>query len=112
MATPRRDEFRTQFFADVGNMHVQEIGKRAVVLVKEMFVQSGASHDFTAVQCQIFHQGVFASGQDDGLGRQGNIFGCGIDCDRPDLNQVSSLPCAPANSKPASGPSARPDQMA
>ena len=52
-----------EFFADVGNVNVEQIGKRAFVFVEQMFVKLRARDDFAAMQRQKFHQRIFARGQ-------------------------------------------------
>jgi len=50
VAATRGDEFRAEFFADVGNVNVQKIGKRTFVLVKQMLVKLRARDDFAAMR--------------------------------------------------------------
>ncbi len=38
VAAPRHDEFRPQFFTDVGDMNIQQIRHRTLVFVEQMFV--------------------------------------------------------------------------
>ncbi len=60
MAAARDDEFRAEFFADVGNMNVEQVGKRTFVFVEQMFVKLRARDDFAAMQREEFHQRIFA----------------------------------------------------
>ena len=67
------DEFRAEFFADVGNVNVEQVGKRAFVFVEQMLVKLRARDDFAAMQREKFHERVFARGQFDRLFLERNI---------------------------------------
>jgi len=43
------DEFGAEFFADVGDVDVEEVGERAFVLIEQVFVKLGAGDDFAAI---------------------------------------------------------------
>jgi len=60
VAAPGDDEFRAQFFPDVGDVNVEQIGKRAFVFVEEMFVKLRARDDFAAMQRDELDQRIFA----------------------------------------------------
>ena len=63
MAAPRSDEVRAQLFAHVRDVNIQQVGKRAVVLVEQVFVKHRARDDFTAMQREKFHERIFARGE-------------------------------------------------
>ena len=72
MAAAGDDEFRAEFFADVGDVNVEQVGKRTFVFVEQMFVKLRARDDFAAMQREKFHERIFARGQFDGLFVQRN----------------------------------------
>jgi hypothetical protein len=49
MAAPGDNEFRAELFADVGDVNVEQIGKRTFIFVEEMLVKLRARDDFAAV---------------------------------------------------------------
>src|SRR6059058_4568187 len=51
------DEVLPQLFANVGNMHLDQIGKRVVVLVENVLVNPGPRHQFAALQREQFKDG-------------------------------------------------------
>lgn len=56
VSASRDDELVAQFFADVGNVNVQQIRQRGVVLIEKMLVKRGARDDFAAMQREEFHE--------------------------------------------------------
>src|ERR1039457_2806970 len=55
VAAPRGDEFRAEFFADVRDVNVKQVGKRTFVFVKQMLVKLRPRDDFAAMQREKFH---------------------------------------------------------
>ena len=44
-------------------MHIEQIGKRAIVFVEKVFVKHGSRHHFVAMQREKLQETVFARGQ-------------------------------------------------
>ena len=63
MTAAGEDEVVAEFFADVGDVDVEEVGGAVVVLVEEVFVEGAAADDFAAVEAEVFEEGVFARGE-------------------------------------------------
>src|SRR5437879_1657991 len=60
VATAGGDECSAEFLANVGDMNIQQVRERAVVLIEQMLVQGCARHNFAAVQRQELQECVFA----------------------------------------------------
>src|SRR4051812_45419205 len=67
-AAPRLDHVAAELLAEVGDVDLDEVGERVVVLVEDVFVDARARDHLAAAQGEVFEDGVFAGGQDDVLG--------------------------------------------
>src|SRR4051812_31198735 len=65
MSATGDDEIMAELFADVRDMHFEQVGQAGVVLIKEMLVELGARNEFAMMQGKILNERVFASGQCD-----------------------------------------------
>ena len=63
MAAAGDNEFRAEFFADIGDVDIQQVGERRVILVKEMLVKLGARDHFAAMQGEKLDEGIFTRGE-------------------------------------------------
>lgn len=79
MAATGGDDVVAEFFAQVGDVDVEEIGEGELVFVEEVFVEGGAADDFAAMEHEVFEQGVFAGGEGNFFGVAGDAFGGGVE---------------------------------
>ena len=97
------DEFRAELFADVGDVNVQQVGKRAFVFVEQMLVKLRARDDFAPMQREKFHQRIFARGQFDRFVLERNIPRRGVNFHVADFDDVRGLVRAAADERAQAG---------
>src|SRR5579859_1290282 len=97
------NEPRPQFFTDVGDMHIQQVGKRAVILIKQVFVKLRAGDDFSAMPGKKFHERIFAGGEFDEFFRAEYIARRGVDFHVVDFDDVRGLVRTPADERAETG---------
>src|ERR1700742_207414 len=97
MATAGGNEFRAEFFPDVGDMDIQQVGKRRVVFVEKMLVKPGARNHFAAMQSQKFDQRILAGGQLHRLSLEQYGAGGGINDDFAEFDDIGGFVGAAAD---------------
>ena len=77
-ATACDDEVFAQLLADVGDMHIDEVGQAVFCLIKEVIVNLRAGDELTLVESQEFDKRVFQGGEVDRLAVLGDRAGVGM----------------------------------
>ena len=47
-----------EFFANVGDVDVEQVGKRTVIFIEQMLIQSGAGDELAAMKREIFDEAI------------------------------------------------------